>query len=279
MRIPKVGRDVGSAEFWEQSSEIYKARIDGPYHAHRLEVITTLLPPLDWQGAVCVDVGCGDGVMLERLARLGARVSGFDPNRDMVEAARRRLAAANLSGDVTTSDLRALTTIADRSVDCVLALNVLAYFSDDEAALYYTHVARILKPGGSLVVTHSNELFDLYALNAFTLAFFEKHFCGPGSAEQIASLLAHPDVPERPSFNIRENPLTYRFKLAGYGLDEVQQEFANLHSRPPLLMDPRVHIDIDSRGYPDTLNVAPDRRWTLLFTSSMFGSRSVRRRD
>ena len=79
------------------------------------------------------------------------------------------------------------------------------------------------------------------------------------------------DTPDEPvSYNVRENPLTYRFKLAEYGFEEVQQEFINRHNVPPPLMPA-------ARDYPDTLEVPESERWKLMFVCSSFGSRSVRR--
>ena len=41
-------------------------------------------------GEFVIDIGCGDGVLTEQIARAGARVIGLDASPDMVEAARAR---------------------------------------------------------------------------------------------------------------------------------------------------------------------------------------------
>lgn len=117
---------------------------------------------------------------------------------------------------------------------------------------------------------HSNELFDLFTLNAYTVEFHRRHFGADPSP-----LLTAPGKPERIRFNIRENPLVYRLKLASLGFGEVRQEFAHPHAMPPLLSlgDPDA---INRKHYPDTLNQPEGERWKLLFTCSMFGSRAVR---
>jgi 2-polyprenyl-3-methyl-5-hydroxy-6-metoxy-1,4-benzoquinol methylase len=41
-------------------------------------------------GERILDLGCGDGVLTEKIAALGAEVVGVDSSQDMVDAARRR---------------------------------------------------------------------------------------------------------------------------------------------------------------------------------------------
>lgn len=271
---PRVGAEVSADTYWRERARSYASRIDGPYHRHRLAVVDRLLAGVELAGSTCVDLGCGEGVLVERLTRSGAHVTGFDIHDEMVAAARERLNTAGVTAELATGGVERLAELAAGSVDLLLALNVAAYFTVEEDERFYAYAARVLRPGGSLVITHSNELFDLYTLNSFTAALFERYF-----NSSVASLLTNPDLPQRIVFNVRENPLSYRFKLAGYGLEEVLQEFINLHPHPPLLMDPGELEDIDARSYPSTLDWDASERWKLIFTCSMFGSRAVRRVD
>ena len=45
----------------------------------------------DWRGRRVLEVGCGDGRLTLRLARLGAHVQAIDPNVALIDAARARL--------------------------------------------------------------------------------------------------------------------------------------------------------------------------------------------
>jgi 2-polyprenyl-3-methyl-5-hydroxy-6-metoxy-1,4-benzoquinol methylase len=276
-RIRKVGKDVIAEDYWRERSAFYASRIEGSYHRHRLAMVEALIGDCDLKTRICVDVGCGEGIFSEYLLGRGARVIAFDPAEEMARSASERLHKADRDLRVFRAGVEGLRTVAAESVDFVFALNVIAYLRDDEESLFYKESARALRRGGTMVVTHSNELFDLYTLNRFTVEFFQGHFCGVDRGSGIRSLLAQPDKPERVSFNIRENPLTYRYKLAAYGFDEVQQEFANLHEVPPALMDPEVLTDINRRAYANTLGWDEKDRWKLLFMCSMFGSRSVKR--
>ncbi|MCX8045014.1 MAG: methyltransferase domain-containing protein [Desulfobacterota bacterium] len=271
-KLLKVGDTISAVRYWSERANAYNEQIDGPYHRHRLAVIHRLLEAVALDGTFCVDFGCGDGVMLEFLVARGACVFGCDPVAEMVAAAQRRIGN---KGAVVRGGVDALARIKPRSVDCVLALNVLAYLTAAEEQTFYREAARILKPGAALVVTHSNELFDMYTLNRLTVDFYARHFCGEGSADRIASLLTHPQIPERIVFNVRENPLSYAHKLAEFGFREDQQEFMNLHPLPPLLMDPEGFRNIDAREYAPTLDWPEQERWKLMFMCSMFGSRAT----
>lgn len=276
MKIPRVGKEISATEYWIERSDSYPSNIDGPYHAHRLAMVDALLAGVQLASKTVLDVGCGDGVMLARVARRGAHVVGFDLAPPLVQLARNRLSDGGLDGHVFLGGMEAMVDMPHCSADVVLCLNVMAYCTDAEEELFYRETSRILKVGGSLIVTHSNELFDMYTLNAYTVAFYEAYLTGEGSGKRVASLLTHTDAPTKPSFNVRANPLNYRFRLAEFGLEEVQQEFANLHPIPPLLMDAGGFQDIDSRAYRDTLGWDVRDRWRLLFLCSMYGSRSVK---
>jgi ubiquinone/menaquinone biosynthesis C-methylase UbiE len=262
--MKRVGKDVSSSERWLERAAAYEAGLGGAYHAHRLRVVTAMLPEL--ANATVVDFGCGDGVLaVEAQSRKAARIIGCDPNQLLIGRARTKLASAEFH----QGGVEILEQLAEDLCDCLLAINVLAYLTDEEEERFYRAAARIVKPGGRLLVTHSNTLFDMFTLNAFTAAFYARNF-----ACEVKSLLQFPDKPQRLSFSIRENPLAYAHKLAGFGFRETRQEFMNFHAVPPLLStdDPD---DMD-RPRRETLDWPGAERWKLAFQCSMFASASLR---
>jgi SAM-dependent methyltransferase len=261
---------------WRGVAKRYLETIQGPYHANRLAMVQALCATVPLSGARCLDFGCGDGVFMAWLADRDATVAGADINPTMVAAARDQLAAL---GDrllfVRQCGAEGLAELPDAGLDAVFALNVLAYLEPDEEAAFYRHARRMLRPGGQLIVTHSNELFDLFTFNRYTVNFVRKYFSFDAGPTEIAPLLTHPDKPDRAGFHVRENPLSYRYKLRQRGFDERQQEFAILHEQPPLLT-PEIDFDaINTRRYPETLGWPDEERWKLMFVCSIFGSRSV----
>jgi hypothetical protein len=80
------------------------------------------------------------------------------------------------------------------------------------------------------LISHSNELFDLFALNAGTATFFQRNF-----DVDATSLLA--DVEQQnATYNVRANPLTYPGFLLDHGFREIDRAFFNYHPAPPSLL-------------------------------------------
>lgn len=118
-----------------------------------------MLGPVGVQaGETVVDFGCGPGYVAVELARLGGpgtTVHAVDVNADFVERARVVVAEAGMADTVTVhhvTDER--LPFADASVDRVYAKNVLEYVPD--LAVTLTELARVLRPGGTLVASDSD---------------------------------------------------------------------------------------------------------------------------
>ncbi len=115
------------------------------------------LASVDVQGGETVlDFGCGPGYVAVELARLGAaQVHGVDLNADFVARARQVVTEAGLADRVAIHHSTDETVpLPDASVDRVYCKNVLEYVPDVDATL--AEVARVLKPGGTLVASDSD---------------------------------------------------------------------------------------------------------------------------
>ena len=98
-------------------------------------------------GEFVIDIGCGDGVLTEQIARAGARVIGLDASPEMVEAARARGIDAFVA-DCQTLDL-------DRQVDRfgqfdAAFSNAALHWMLDPAAVA-RGVFKLLRAGGRFV--------------------------------------------------------------------------------------------------------------------------------
>lgn len=263
-------------DYWRDRSADYIEGLEGPYHTNRLAMVKALLTDTPLRNTTCLDFGSGDGAFTEYLLSEGARVEGIDVDTTMVQAAEARLRSRWPEVRLRLGGVEALGELPAESVDHLVALNVLAYLTRDEEKAFYQEVGRILRKAGSLTVTHSNELFDMFTFNRYTVEFFRRHFSFSSQQCDVSSLLTYPDRPDRRRFSVRENPLAYRHKLRGFGFLEIRQEFAILHTAPPLLTPDIDFDDINSRTYPPTIEWPEGEKWKLMFACSVFGSHSIR---
>ena len=104
-------------------------------------------------GRLALELGCGTGLFLERVARSGAALVGIDLSADLLARARSRIGAlANVS--VLRGDAHRLP-FPDASFDAVYGSSILHHL-DVVAAL--GEARRVLRTGGRLVFTEPNLL-------------------------------------------------------------------------------------------------------------------------
>lgn len=266
--MKKYGKEIDSTQAWNNLAKDYASKMNNNYHVHRLSVIRALYSDINFQGKKFFDFGCGNGGLIIELMERGGGGWGVDISAEMVSIARQNLKKKNLPPDcVKHGDVSVMKTIPSNSLDFITSFNVLAYLNKNEIEEFYLNSSRTLLKGGQLIVTHSNELFDMYTLNSYTVKFFAKHFYN-GDEDSIAKLIENPDEPKITTYNVRANPLNYKYIMKKYGFSEVQQEFANLHLRSPLLLS--------DKDYPNTLCYSDIDKWKLMFMCSIYGSLLVK---
>lgn len=112
-------------------------------------------------GRTALEVGCGTGLVMQRVAGFAAHVTGIDVSPGMLARARER------GLDVREASATALP-FPDAAFDVVYSFKVLAHVDPVEPAL--AEMARVTRPGGHLV-------FDAY--NRDSLRFLVKRAFGP----------------------------------------------------------------------------------------------------
>ncbi len=110
-----------------------------------------LLAALPERAGRLLDIGTGTGRLLELAAPRVESALGVDASREMLALARARLSERGLAGrcGVRQADMYRLP-LPDAAFDTVTLQMVLHYADDPAAAL--AEAARVLKPGGALVV-------------------------------------------------------------------------------------------------------------------------------
>lgn len=105
------------------------------------------------------DFGCGPGLYGNRLAELGANVTGIDFSKRSIEHARRTAAEAGLSIKYVNQDYLDFNT-EDRYDVILMIMCDFCALSPSQRLVMLTKFHSLLVPGGSV-------LLDVYSLNAF----------------------------------------------------------------------------------------------------------------
>lgn len=149
----RAGRAAAAAEFFRANApEWERIRL---LHAPEKDVENAILRVLG-TGPIdsLLDVGTGTGRMLELLAPHLRRGVGVDVSPEMLAIARHRLEHAGAHHcQVRLADLYRLpfrTATAETGFDAAVFHQVLHYLDEPQAAV--AEVARVLKPGGHLVI-------------------------------------------------------------------------------------------------------------------------------
>lgn len=260
---------------------------DYPANHFRLEMAKELLARLP-KGRL-LDAGCGTGLLLAYAVAEGFDCVGSDFSAGMLNKARRNL-GPELAERVPLiqTPLHELGQLDDGSFDIVMCLGVFPYIPEDVEGESYATLRRLLRPGGTFVTAHQNELFDLFTFNKYTLRFFERNVYPlleeRGALTPLAelkdalrALITHPDEPVNTDagrsgrdiiFTRPENPLTYGDKLASFGFREKETLYYHFHAAPPLIRNASPALLDASKQ----LELVEARSWQGMFIASSFVS-------
>ena len=112
-------------------------------------------------GLECLDVGCGGGILSERLSRLGARVTGIDASENSINVAREHSIKSRLEINyrcITTTDL--LKNEKEKFLnkfDIVIASEVIEHVN--ERKVFLSDISKLCRSGGLVVFTTINKSF------------------------------------------------------------------------------------------------------------------------
>ena len=113
------------------------------------------------EGIECIDIGCGGGILSERLSRLGARVTGIDASESSINVAKEHSFKSRLEIDykcLTTSEL--LRSKKDKFLnkfDIVIASEVIEHVN--ERKIFLSDISKLSRSGGLIVFTTINKSF------------------------------------------------------------------------------------------------------------------------
>ena len=136
---------------WEESAAAWIADMGEHGDFGRRYVLDPVMVPLALaaQPKTALDVGCGEGRFCRMLAKHGVATTGIDPTLSLIAEARRR----HLEGTYIEADAAKLP-LESASFDLVVACLSLIDIPEVEPAI--AEMARVMKPGGRLLIANSN---------------------------------------------------------------------------------------------------------------------------
>ncbi len=161
--------------YYDDFSRDYDHGRDRGYHAMIDEIESGAVTEVA-VGKDVLEVGCGTGLVLSRVAKVARAAKGVDLSPGMLSHARAR------GLDVREGDATALP-FPDASFDVVYAFKVLAHVPDVDRAI--AEMVRVVRPGGHVLV----EVYNRHSLRYVSRAI--------GGARRIGKAHDESDVPTR----------------------------------------------------------------------------------
>lgn len=158
--------EIGSEEFFSELEQTFRRF---PYKDRLFRNLLRVS-----SGRRVLEVGCGLGIELGKLSRLGFEVTGVDLAPRAVDIANQYLESRKLDGKVEVGNAEALK-YSDESFDAVYSSGVLHHTPDISKAI--GEIWRVLKPGGRVLIVlyHRRSWFYLlYRLSDTHIEFEDK---------------------------------------------------------------------------------------------------------
>lgn len=169
-----------------------------------------------YSNGTVVEIGSGVGRYSRAMAADFDSVTGLDVSAGMIEQAQQHAGLPNISYQL--SDGQSLP-FGDQSADVIFSAFVFQHFDSTEyASEYFREMARVLKPGGTMMVhlpLHQYPVFSLRLRPIFRAQYALVKAVGQWRAER-----------DRKKHSGNDRPL--KFRLISYELAEVLHELEGL---------------------------------------------------
>jgi 2-polyprenyl-6-hydroxyphenyl methylase/3-demethylubiquinone-9 3-methyltransferase len=142
--------------WWDPDGEMRPLHDLNPTRLAYVEQATPL------EDRAVVDVGCGGGLLSEAMAQRGARVTGLDLSRELLDVARRHASDAGVAVDYRLEAVEDHAARHRQSYDVVTCMEMLEHVPDPAAVV--AALAELARPGGQVVVSTINRTPRAYGL-------------------------------------------------------------------------------------------------------------------
>lgn len=154
--MTSCGLALDAVRYHDQLAKDWDRRYRKASFKARLVALAECLQGKHLSGTEWLDAGCGTGTLSRWLAEHGCAVLGLDAAPQMIDFAAALADSAIGPGSLSFQQIETIGRLPlnSQSRDGILCSSVLEYLPDPEACL--TEFARVLRPGGILVVSVPN---------------------------------------------------------------------------------------------------------------------------
>ncbi|XP_072756439.1 ubiquinone biosynthesis O-methyltransferase, mitochondrial-like [Anoplolepis gracilipes] len=228
--------------WWEENSGIRLLHLFGPLRAQFIRDglanagIKLENPALPLEGLKIADIGCGGGILTERLARMGAYVTGVDAATELIDIAKEHVKLDSTISEKVNyiqASIEEFSPKNEKLYDAVIASEVVEHVENVD--IFLKECVRILKPGGSIFITTINKTLTSW-LGAIIIAEYVLNLLPRGThtwnkfipPHEIQYILDKCGCETKLINGIKVNPVTYQFSWSSltaihYGLHAVKQ--------------------------------------------------------
>ena len=149
-----------SNEWWDENGKFQSLHIFTDIRIQYINRVVSKYKELDKTYTLntlkCLDIGCGGGLLSERIARLGASVTGIDITKNSIEVAKFHAINSGLNINYINTDVSSfIKTNSSQKFDLVIASEVIEHL--DNRILFFDEVSKLLKNKGILILTTINK--------------------------------------------------------------------------------------------------------------------------
>ncbi|MEO6339043.1 MAG: bifunctional 2-polyprenyl-6-hydroxyphenol methylase/3-demethylubiquinol 3-O-methyltransferase UbiG [Caulobacteraceae bacterium] len=173
-----------------------------------------------FEGLRLLDIGCGGGLLCEPMRRLGFAVTGVDASSRNIAVARAHAEDGGLDIDYRCATAEQLLAEGQGPFDLILNMEVVEHVA--EPGQYLRDCARLLAPGGLMIIATLNRTAKAFALAVvgaeYVLRWLPagthdwKKFLKP---EEVRAFLAPEPVDVRGPFGVAYEPLSGTWSRSG----------------------------------------------------------------
>lgn len=175
---PKKQR-IKAKEFFEENIHIwdkaYENEEPDPYR-HNLTALKKALGKYP-RGLKLLDAGCGTGVPLIEFLKMGFDAYGFDFTHSGITRTHMKLMFAGYTENrAWIADMEKPETLPKEKYDIIVSVGAFLHLVDEAGAL--RNLAQILNDDGTVFIQFRNDLFNMFALNAYSIDYYKRlvHF-------------------------------------------------------------------------------------------------------